>query len=517
MTKPYRELHAAEIAIGVRAGQLSPTEVVQASFDRACEIGAGSDNLNIVLAADDEASIEESKELIARRDTAADLGLLAGVPVVIKDNIASLGLPTTCGSRILEGYVSPFEATAVTRLRAHGAQIVAKTNMDEFAMGSSTENSAYGPARNPIDVRRVPGGSSGGSAAAVAAGITPIALGSETGGSVRQPAAFCGVVGVKPTYGRVSRYGLVAFASSLDQIGVLGRSVDDAALGLEAIAGYDRRDSTSSDADVPIYRMSALGVPAPKARHPDTEALRLGRSAVPLPPPPHSKTLEGVVIGKPKEYFPDSLDPSVRELCDRSLERFREMGAVVRDVSLARSPLAIPVYYIIAPAEASSNLARFDGVRYGLREASIPGLKGMYEATRSRGFGPEVTRRILLGTYVLSAGYYDAYYRKAQSVRSLISDDFRAVFASGVNAIFTPTTPTPAFPIGAISDPYEMYLNDIFTVTANLAGVPAMSVPIGRMRGLPVGGQIITEHFDEYTMFRVAYALEAALGAEAHQ
>jgi aspartyl-tRNA(Asn)/glutamyl-tRNA(Gln) amidotransferase subunit A len=276
-------------------------------------------------------------------------------------------------------------------------------------------------------------------------------------------------------------------------------------------------DSTSSDADVPIYRMSALGVPSPRARNPDTELLRIGRSAVPLPPPPNAKTLEGIVIGKPKEYFPDSLDPSVRDLCERSLDRFRSMGATVRDVSLARSPLAIPVYYIIAPAEASSNLARFDGVRYGLRVDSPLGLKGMYEETRSKGFGPEVTRRILLGTYVLSAGYYDAYYRKAQAVRSLIADDFRSVFTSGVHAIFTPTTPTPAFPIGAISDPYEMYLNDIFTVTANLAGVPAMSVPIGRVRRLPVGGQIITAHFDEYTMFRVAYALEAALGAEAHQ
>ncbi len=513
----YSSLRAAEIAVGVRAGKLSPAGVVQASFDRARDIGAGSDNLNIVLAADDKASLAECDTIEERRNTGSDLGLLAGVPVVIKDNIASLGLPTTCGSKILEGYVSPFEATVVTRLRAQGALVVAKTNMDEFAMGSSTENSAYGPARNPVDVRCVPGGSSGGSAAAVAAGITPIALGSETGGSVRQPAAFCGVVGVKPTYGRVSRYGLVAFASSLDQIGVIGRTVNDAALGLEVIAGFDRLDSTSSDADVPIYRMSALGVPAPEARNPETEALRLGRSAVPLPPPSHSKTLEGIVIGKPKEYFPASLDPSVRDLCERSLDRFRAMGASVRDVSLARSPLAIPVYYIIAPAEASSNLARFDGVRYGLRVDSPLGLKGMYEETRFRGFGPEVTRRVLLGTYVLSAGYYDAYYRKAQAVRSLIADDFRAVFASGVNAIFTPTTPTPAFHIGAISDPYEMYLNDIFTVTANLAGVPAMSVPIGRVRHLPVGGQIITGHFDEYTMFRVAYALEAALGADAHK
>jgi aspartyl-tRNA(Asn)/glutamyl-tRNA(Gln) amidotransferase subunit A len=513
----FTELRAAAIASSVRAHQISAADVVRASFARASEIGAGAAELNIILYADEKASIEEAKEIQGRVDSAADLGVLAGVPVAIKDNIASLGLPTTCASKILRGYVSPFEATAVSRLRANGAIIVAKTNMDEFAMGSSTENSAYGPTRNPLDVRCVAGGSSGGSAAAVAAGITPIALGSETGGSVRQPAAFCGVVGVKPTYGRVSRYGLVAFASSLDQIGVVGRSVDDAALGLEAIAGYDTMDSTSSDAKVPVYRLAALGKPAPDAHDPNTEAMRIGRSPVPLPPPPSPTTLEGVVIGKPAEYFPESLDPSIRELCERALERFRSMGATIRDISLPRSPLAIPVYYILAPAEASSNLARFDGVRYGLRVDPGKGLKAMYEATRSEGFGREVTRRILLGTYVLSAGYYDAYYKKAQAVRTLIAEDFRSVFAAGVHAIFTPTTPTPAFPIGAISDPYEMYLNDIFTVTANLAGVPAISVPIGRVRRLPVGGQIITAHFDEYTMFRVAYALEAGLGREAHQ
>ncbi|MDB4871876.1 MAG: Glutamyl-tRNA(Gln) amidotransferase subunit [Gemmatimonadales bacterium] len=513
----YTQLGAAQIASSVRAGKASPADLVRASFKRATDIGAGHDELNIFLHADETASIAEAEQMQARIRTAADIGVLAGVPVAIKDNIASLGLPTTCASKILKGYVSPFEATAVARLRANGAMIIAKTNMDEFAMGSSTENSAFGPTRNPVDVRCVPGGSSGGSAAAVAAGITPLALGSETGGSVRQPAAFCGVVGVKPTYGRVSRYGLVAFASSLDQIGVLGRTVDDAALGLESIAGFDKMDSTSSDADVPIYRLAALGKPAPEARNPDTEAIRIGRSPVPLPPPAGPTTLEGVVIGKPKEYFPESLDPEIRRLCERALDRFRSMGATIRDISLPRSPLAIPVYYILAPAEASSNLARFDGVRYGLRVDPGKGLKAMYEATRSEGFGPEVTRRILLGTYVLSAGYYDAYYRKAQAVRTLIADDFRAVFTSGVNAIFTPTTPTTAFPIGAISDPYEMYLNDIFTVTANLAGVPAISVPIGRVRRLPVGGQIITAHFDEYAMFRVAYALEAGLGAEAHQ
>jgi len=513
----FARLGAAEIASSVRAGDVSPSDMVRASFNRAREIGVGPEALNIYLHSDEKASLEEADAMRERIGRSADVGVLAGVPVAIKDNIASLGLPTTCASKILAGYVSPFEATAITRLRASGALIVAKTNMDEFAMGSSTENSAHGPTRNPHDVRCVPGGSSGGSAAAIAAGVTPLALGSETGGSVRQPAAFCGVVGVKPTYGRVSRYGLVAFASSLDQIGVLGRTVDDAALGLETIAGFDKLDSTSSNVSVPIYRLSALGRPAPDAKDPDAEAIRSGRSPVPLPPPPTSKTLEGVVIGKPKEYFPDSLDTSIRDLCERSLDRFRSMGATIRDISLPRSPLAIPVYYILAPAEASSNLARFDGVRYGLRVDPGKGLKAMYEATRSQGFGPEVTRRVLLGTYVLSAGYYDAYYKKAQAVRTLIADDFRSVFANGVNAIFTPTTPTTAFAVGAISDPYEMYLNDIFTVTANLAGVPAISVPIGRVRRLPVGGQIITAHFDEYTMFRVAYALEAGLGAEAHQ
>ena len=513
----YASLSAAEISAGVRAGQLIPSSLVDAAFERADKIGAGRDGLNIFLYSDRDACSKEAELVRGRLQKATDVGVLAGVPIAIKDNIASLGLPTTCASKILKDYVSPFEATAITRLRANGAIVIAKTNMDEFAMGSSTENSAYGPTRNPHDVRCVPGGSSGGSAAAVAAGITPIALGSETGGSVRQPAAFCGVVGVKPSYGRVSRYGLVAFASSLDQIGVVGRKVDDAAIALEAIAGFDKMDSTSSDADVPLYRLAALGKPAPAARDPDTEAMRIGRSPVPLPPPASETTLKGVVIGKPKEYFPESLDSNIRDLCERAFDRFRWMGATVREVSLPRSPLAIPVYYIIAPAEASSNLARFDGVRYGLRVDPGKGLRAMYDVTRSEGFGPEVTRRVLLGTYVLSAGYYDAYYKKAQAVRTLIADDFRAVFGSGVHAIFTPTTPTPAFPVGAISDPYEMYLNDIFTVTANLAGVPAMSVPIGRVRQLPVGGQIITPHFDEYSMFRVGYALEAALGADAHR
>ena len=463
----------------------SAVSAVKAAFERADEIGAGRDGLNITLYEDREVAEREAADLDRRTSDVESSHLphrtsaLHGVPVAVKDNIATFGLPTTCASRILEGYVSPYESTAIRRLREAGAVVVAKTNMDEFAMGSSTENSAFGPTRNPVDPTRVPGGSSGGSAAAVAAGIVRIALGSETGGSVRQPASFCGVVGVKPTYGRVSRFGLVAFASSLDQIGVFGRTVDDAALGLQVIAGHDSNDSTSVDVPVPDY-------PA---------AVR--------------ESMKGLVVGRPKEYFTDALDRRVRERCDEAVERLRKLGAEVRDVSLPHTSLAIPVYYIVAPAEASSNLARFDGVRYGLRLKG-DGLKGMYEATRSGGFGPEVTRRILLGTYVLSAGYYDAYYRKAMAIRALIRQDFSRVFADGVHVLITPTAPTPAFPLGAISDPYEMYLSDIFTATANLAGIPGMSVPAGDVDGLPVGVQLLANHFDEYRMFAVAYALERA-------
>jgi aspartyl-tRNA(Asn)/glutamyl-tRNA(Gln) amidotransferase subunit A len=456
------------------------------SIEKARAAGAfDRDGLNALLSTD-AGFIRDQQAVVDERASRGESMPLAGIPVVVKDNIATTQLATSCGSRILEGYVSPYDATAVTRLRDAGAIIVAKSNMDEFAMGSSNENSAFGPARNPVDPSRVPGGSSGGSAAAVAMGAVNIALGSETGGSVRQPAAFCGVVGVKPTYGRVSRFGLVAFASSLDHIGVFGRTVDDAALGLEAIAGVDPRDSTSASLPVPSYR---------------------GASSEPL---------KGIVIGRPREYFPDSLDANIRARCDKAFEIFKQLGADVREVSLPHTKLAIEVYYIVAPAEASSNLARFDGVRYGMRIEG-DGLRGMYEATRSHGFGPEVTRRIMLGTYVLSAGYYDAYYRKAQQVRGLIARDFTRVFESGVHLLFTPTTPTPAFALGAKSDPYEMYLSDIFTVTANLVGVPAMSQPIGLVDSLPVGGQLIAPHFHERRMFAAAYALERALGAEAHR
>jgi aspartyl-tRNA(Asn)/glutamyl-tRNA(Gln) amidotransferase subunit A len=473
---------AAELREAVATGRESARAVAREAQERMDASHAGAEYLNVVLWRDDDEARHNAAAVDDGDDTRA--GALAGVPICIKDNIATTTLPTTCGSRILRDFVSPYQATVVEKLRAAGAVIVGKTNMDEFAMGSSTETSAYGPARNPVAPDHVPGGSSGGSAGVVAAGIVPIALGSETGGSVRQPAAFCGVVGVKPTYGRVSRYGLVAFASSLDQVGVFGRSVDDAAMGLGAIAGPDPRDATSVNVEVPDYRAAARG------------------------------SLDGVVIGIPREYFPDDLDGELRARCDRAIAHLRQLGAEVRDVSLPHSPLAIPVYYVIAPAEASSNLARFDGVRYGLRVEG-DGLRGMYEATRSGGFGAEVTRRILLGTFVLSAGYYDAYYRKAQQVRSLIAMDFEQVFESGVQLLFTPTTPTPAFPLGAVSDPYEMYLSDVFTAPANLVGVPAMSQPIGRVGGLPVGGQFIAPHFQEREMFAAAYALERALGAEA--
>jgi aspartyl-tRNA(Asn)/glutamyl-tRNA(Gln) amidotransferase subunit A len=464
-------------------------DTIEDAVARATDKRFGPDELNIILATDRDSTLDAARDVAQHYGTGKTDMPLLGTPVVVKDNISTFGTPTTCGSRILRDYIAPYEATAITRLRDRGAVIIGKTNMDEFAMGSSTEYSSYGPTRNPHDPSRAPGGSSGGSAAAVAAGLVPVALGSETGGSVRQPAAFCGVIGVKPTYGRVSRFGLVAFGSSLDQIGVFANTVKDAAVATYAISGRDPYDATSADVPVPTYAASDLTSSTP---------------------------LAGITVGRPTEYFPASLDSGVRTRCDVVLDTLKRLGATIKDVSLPHTELAIPVYYIIAPAEASSNLARFDGVRYGPRWPGAD-VQAMYENTRSEGFGVEVRRRILLGTYVLSHGYYDAYYKKAQSVRTLIANDFRHVFASGVDVLFTPTTPTPAFKLGAVTDPYEMYLSDIFTVTANLAGIPAMSQPIGRVNGLPVGGQLIANHFAEPTMFRVAAALEHALGAEAHQ
>lgn len=432
---------------------------------------------------------EWSAETIAAQQAALPgkaHGPLAGKGVAVKSNIADLHHATDCGSRLLEGWRSPFEATAIRRLREAGAFVAGKTICDEFAMGSSTEYSAFGPSRNPFDPERVPGGSSGGSAVAVAAGAVDFALGSETGGSVRQPAAFCGVVGYKPTYGRVSRYGLVAFGSSLDQIGTFGRDVRSAAVLLAAISGRDDRDATSLDR-IPLSEPGAT---------PDT--------------------LSGTVIGVPQEYYGEGVSPGVRAACSRALDRLRALGAETRDVSLPLTKYAIPTYYIIAPAEASSNLARFDGVRYGVRSGGQPDVRALYRETRGTGFGPEVQRRILLGTYVLSSGYYDAYYRQAQRARAQIAADFAAVFASGVHALFTPTTPTTAFKFGQnTADPLAMYLADIFTVTANLVGAPALSLPIGRDAGLPIGGQLVGPVEGETTITRIALALEAALADEA--
>jgi len=424
-----------------------------------------------------ERALREAGESDERRVRGEVRGPLDGMPVAIKDNLVQVGEPTSCASRILEGFVSPYDSAVVERLQCAGAVIVGRTNLDEFAMGSSTENSAFGPSRNPWDLERTPGGSSGGSAAAVAAGIVPLAFGSDTGGSIRQPAAHTGISGLKPTYGRVSRWGLVAFASSLDQIGPLTRTAADCALALAAIAGHDPRDSTSIPEPVPDYSAALTG------------------------------DVSGLVLGLPREYFEaKGADPAVLESVHAAVSELEKAGAKLREVSLPHTKYGIAVYYLIAPAEASSNLARYDGVRYGHRAAHPRDLADLYHRTRSEGFGPEVKRRILLGTYVLSAGYYDAYYRKAQQVRTLLRRDFEEAFR-GCDAILTPTSPEVAFRIGEKSaDPLSMYLSDIYTVTANLAGIPGLSVPCGFVRGLPVGLQILGPPLEEASVLRVADA-----------
>jgi aspartyl-tRNA(Asn)/glutamyl-tRNA(Gln) amidotransferase subunit A len=476
---------------GVASGETAAREVVRASVEAAERLNG---ELNAFLEIDRDGAVTRAAEVDERgadrksadqgsseRNSVESRGALAGVPVAIKDNICVRGLQTSCGSHILGAYHPPYTATAVERLIASGAVVVGKTNCDEFAMGSSTENSAFGAARNPWDTGRVPGGSSGGSAASVAARVVPVALGSETGGSVRQPAALCGVVGVKPTYGRVSRYGLVAFGSSLDQIGTITLSARDAATVLAVMAGRDERDATTADVPVPAYASHLTG----EAR--------------------------GARIGVPRSLFGEGLDAGVRASVERAIEVFRDLGAEIVDVELPHAKYAIAVYYIIATAEASSNLARYDGVRYGFRAEESPELRSMYRRTREEGFGAEVKRRVMLGTYVLSSGYYDAYYLKAQRVRSLIKQDFADALAD-CDAILTPTTPTTAFRLGEkANDPLAMYLNDIYTVPANLAGVPAVSLPCGLSHeGLPVGMQLVARHWDEATMLRLADAYERA-------
>jgi aspartyl-tRNA(Asn)/glutamyl-tRNA(Gln) amidotransferase subunit A len=470
----HRPIH--ELADSYRRGDLTPTAVAEAYLAR---IDAVDGRVGAYLTVVRDHALTAARESERRWRAGAPLGPLDGAPLALKDVLCTRGVRTTCGSKMLEAFVPPYDATVVERLRAAGAVILGKTNLDEFAMGSSTEHSAFHPTRNPWDLARVPGGSSGGSAAAVAGALAAGAFGSDTGGSIRQPAAFCGVVGMKPTYGRVSRYGLVALASSLDQIGPFAQDVEDAALLLGVIAGHDRRDATSIDEPVPDYAAE----------------LRRG--------------VAGLTLGLPDEYFIDGMDPDVERAVRRAIEVLKELGARVERVSLPTTRHSLAAYYLILPAEASSNLARYDGVKYGLR---VPGrdLVEMESRTRAAGFGAEVKRRIMLGTYALSAGYHDAYYGKAQSVRTLVRREFAAAFTR-VDLIVAPTTPNVAFKHGEKEDPLSMYLNDVFTIPGNLSGIPGVSVPCGfSTAGLPIGLQILGRPLDEARVLRAAYAYEQA-------
>jgi aspartyl-tRNA(Asn)/glutamyl-tRNA(Gln) amidotransferase subunit A len=460
------------------AGRTKAAELAAGYYERIEKINP---RLNVYLSLTKERALEQAARVDALAAKGDALPLLAGIPVGIKDVLVMKGAPATAGSKILKGYKPPYDATVVTRLEAAGAVLLGKLNCDEFAMGSSNENSAYGPVRNPVDPERVPGGSSGGSAAAVAANMAVATLGTDTGGSIRQPASFCGVVGVLPTYGRVSRYGLIAFASSLDRVGPFAGNVRDAATLLGVIAGQDARDATSSPAPVDDYAAES------------------------------DKPAEGLRIGVPDEYFAEGLDAEVRAAIEKGIDALRAAGCTIKRVSLPHTKYAIPTYYLVATAEASANLARFDGVRYGYRSPASDTLSDMYSHSRDEGFGAEVKRRILLGTYALSAGYYDAYYLKAQQVRRLLAEEFLRAFAD-VDAIVTPTSPVPAFKLGEKSgDPLAMYLADIYTVTASLAGICGVTVPCGATAaGLPVGMQVLGAHFKEATAFRVARAVEAA-------
>jgi len=460
----------------VAAGRTTATALAEMHYER---IAAEDKEIHSYLSLSRERALTQAARIDAMAQRGEVLPPLAGVPVGIKDVLVMRGAPATASSLILKGYRPPYDATAVERLESAGAVLLGKLNCDEFAMGSSNENSAYGPVRNPRALDRVPGGSSGGSAAAVAAGFAVATLGTDTGGSIRQPAAFCGVVGVLPTYGRVSRYGLIAFASSLDRVGPFTKNVKDAATMLEVLAGKDALDATSSDRSAGGY----------------VESLQ--------------KPVEGLRIGVPEEYFGEGLDPEIRAAIEKALEGLKAAGCVVKPVSLPHTKYAVPTYYVIATAEASSNLSRFDGVRFGLRDAEAKTLSEMYRRTRDAGFGAEVKRRIFLGTYALSAGYYDAYYKKAQQVRTLLTRDFLTAFAE-VDVLVAPVTPTPAFRLGEkTDDPVKMYLEDIYSVAASLAGVCGMSVPYGETKeGLPIGIQVLSSHFGEAEMFRVAKAIE---------
>ncbi len=456
--------------------EVSSAELTQAVLDR---IHAIEDRVRAFVTVTDEVALEQARRA-DRRIAAGDARPLTGIPMQLKDNMCTKGIPTTCSSRMLQDFVSPYDATVTARLYAQDAVLVGKGNLDEFAMGSSTENSAFDTTRNPWDLDRVPGGSSGGPAAAVAAGSCVYSLGSDTGGSIRQPAALCGVVGLKPTYGLVSRYGLVAFASSLDQIGPLTKDVTDSALVLNAIAGHDPQDSTSIDVQTPDYTRALTG------------------------------DLTGLKIGVPSEYFIEGMDAGVEKAVRTAIQVLEDLGATIEETSLPNTPYALAVYYIIAPSEASANLARYDGVKYGFSVEDADNMWDALEKTRQQGFGPEVKRRIMLGTYALSSGYYDAYYLKAQKVRTLIRREFDKAFER-FDALVMPTSPSVAFELGAkTADPVQMYLNDIFTMPANISGNPGISVPAGIVDGLPVGLQIMTRALGEETLFKVAHAFEQA-------
>ncbi len=473
MTELYK-LSISEAGNLLRQRKISAVELTQAHLDRIREVEPEIKAFTLVT---DELALQQAKEADRRFASGQTLSPLTGIPIAIKDVICTKGIPTTCGSRMLEHFKPPFDATVMERLNAAGIVMVGKTNMDEFAMGSSTEHSAFFPTRNPWDLERAPGGSSGGSAAAVAAGMAMGALGSDTGGSIRQPGSLCNVVGLKPTYGRVSRFGLVAFSSSLDQIGPFARSARDAALLLQAIAGPDLRDSTCSPRPVPDYSANLTG------------------------------SIKGMRIGVPEEYWVEGAQAGVVKAVREDIERLREMGAEVHSVSLPHTKYGVAAYYIIAPAEASANLARYDGVKYGYSYQDTDDMWEAMEKTRQYGFGQEVKRRIMLGTYALSAGYYDAYYKRAEKVRSLITQDFEKAFER-FDVLASPTSPTVAFKIGEISDPYQMYLNDVFTIPANLAGNCGVSIPGGFSNGLPVGLQLLGNFFAEDVILRVADAFE---------
>lgn len=474
--KSICEMTAEEIGKAYREKTLTVPEVVKAFLDN---IEKEDEKIKAYITVCKEEALKKADEVQAMFDAEKEMGALAGIPIAIKDNICTKGVRTTCASKMLENFIPPYDASVMKKIEATNAIILGKTNMDEFAMGGSTENSAFFITKNPVNLDKVPGGSSGGSAAAVAGKMAPISLGSDTGGSIREPASFCGIVGMKPTYGLVSRYGLVAFASSLDQIGPFSKTVRDNAVLLTAIAGHDEMDSTSANVENKDYEKALVN------------------------------DVKGLKIGVPKEYFGEGINKEVRASLEKAIEKYKELGAEVEECSLPVTEYALPTYYIIACAEASSNLGRYDGIRYGYRTKNFESLKDIYKNSRTEGFGDEVKRRIILGTYVLSSGYYDAYYKKAQKVRTLVKKGFEEAFEK-YNVLLTPTVPTVAFDIGSKSkNPLEMYMTDILTVSINIAGVPAISIPCGKdSSGMPIGMQLIAKHFNEETLYRAAYTFE---------